>query len=339
MRDYKIIINDPDGNLVVTQSSIAGTGATYTSYANNASLAGALNVELDIPIGPYGTPLGRAYVKIWGISLGEIAQSSQLNPDFFNKRFFTIAVYGGMKPGLPLATAAAVSKQWGLLTEGIIFQAFGNWIGTDQTLDIVLYPDIGTNANPKNLPFTWAKGTKLSDALAVTLQTAFPQYVQNIQISNKLVAPGDQVGYYNTLEQLAAYVKKVSANIIGGNYTGVDIIIRNGTISVYDGSTQDTPIAIAFQDLIGQPTWIDGLNMQFKTVMRADIGIGSYVTMPKALVTTTQAAASSLANLKSAFSGMFRVNEIRHVGNFRQPDAASWISTFNAFPLDVKAAS
>ena len=76
--------------------------------------------------------------------------------------------------------------------------------------------------------------------------------------------------------------------------------------------------------------------MQFKCVMRGDISIGGYVKMPKAVVTTTTAASSSLINLKSAFEGTFQIKQIRHVGNFRQPDAESWVSTYNAGPQNIQ---
>ena len=45
------------------------------------------------------------------------------------------------------------------------------------------------------------------------------------------------------------------------NYTGVQITYSGNTIIVYDGTSTSPgptqiPVALAFQDLIGQPTWI-----------------------------------------------------------------------------------
>lgn len=343
MRYYKIRITSAAGGLVTTPSSIPGSDATYTSFANNRSIPSALQVELDIPLKAYATPMGGALVRIWGVSLAEIAQSTQLGPtpnadgtlDYKN-----IAIYGGMQKGLPLANPA----QAGLLVEGSIIQAFGNWLGTDQSLDIILAPVFGTNTDPKNITFNWLTGTPLADAIRNTLKNAFPKYAEpNIQISPNLVLNHDEPGFYNTIEQFAAYVKQVSISIIGGGYSGVDIFLSNNKFNVFDGTTSTTPKQIAFQDLIGQPTWIGGGPsgrspvMQFKTVMRGDISMGDYIKMPQAFVTNTAAVSTSLTNLRAAFQGSFFVNEIRHVGNFRQPDGASWVTTFNASPLVQQA--
>lgn len=338
-RFYSIVITDQNGKLITTPSSIPGSNATYTSFANNQTNPGALQVEFDIPLAPYSLPVGSAAIRIWGVTLKEISQASDLNqrigPDGKGS-FFNIAIYGGMQKGLPLANPA----QAGLLIRGSIFQAYGNWIGTDQTLDLIVAPDFGTNATPKNLALDWKAGTPLRQAIANTLSTAFPKLKQQINISDDLVLSSDQPGYYNTVEQFASFIKQVSFSIIGKpDYPGVDIFLNNGTFYVFDGTTQITPKPIAFQDLIGQPTWIEGISMQFKTAMRGDIKVGDYVKMPAALVTTTAAAASSLVNLKSAFEGSFVITMARHVGNFRQPTADAWVSIFDAFPSNAQSSA
>lgn len=337
MRFYNIVIRDPDGNLVTTPSSIPGSGATYTSYYNNQSIPGALQIELDIPLANYATPMGDAFIRIWGISLKEISSATQFNPQFGPDalRAFSISVYGGMQRGLPLANPS----QQGLLAQGSISQCLGNWIGTDQTLDIIFGPFVGTNDSPKNLPFNWKKDQPLAEAIEQALKTAFPTIDRKIEISPDLKISYDQPGFYRTLEQFAYVVKQISAAIIGGTYRGVDIFIHNNTFIVTDQTTEKDPKQIYFVDLIGQPTWIGGIAMQFKCVMRGDVTIGDFVKLPPAIVTTGSAAPSALVNLKSAFEGVFRINQIRHVGNFRQPDASAWVTTFDAIPNDPQPAS
>lgn len=336
MRYYNIIIRDPDGNLVTRPSSVPGTEATYTSYDGTVSLPGALQIEFDIPISSYATPSKGAGIRIWGVSLQEINSSADMNPRAEGKKlkFFTIAIYAGMQRGLPLANPA----QAGLLVEGAIYQAFGNWIGTEQTLDIIMAPDQGTNASPKNLSFNWTKGQTLASAISQTLDIAFPGKLQNIDISPDLVLNYDQQGFYSTLEQFAMYVKNVSVKILGGDgYAGVDVFIQNSAFYVSDQTTAKKPKQIEFQDLIGQPTWIGPpLGIQFKCSVRADIAIGDFVQLPPSIVTTTAAAPTSLVNLNTTFAGAFYVGEIRHVGNFRQADASSWVTTFNAFPSTLQ---
>lgn len=336
MRYYSIVITDQDGKLIQTPSSIPGSGATYTSFANNKSNPAALQVELDIPLAAYATPVGGALIRVWGISLAEISQANQLNPSLDKSKYKNIEVYAGMQKGLPLANP----RQKGLLAAGTIQQAFGNWVGTNMTLDIIMAPDFGSNANPKNIVVNWRAGTSLSQSIELTLKNAFPKLKKPvINISPLLVLNNNEVGYYNTLAQFAYYLKGISVSIIGSHtYQGVDIFLDQGALQVSDGTTQDAPKQIAFQDLIGQPTWIEGNKLQFKCVMRGDITINDFVKMPPALVTTVAAASSALVNQKAAFQGVFQTSLIRHVGNFRQADAESWITTFDAYPQNPQPA-
>jgi hypothetical protein len=168
MRYFAIKLVSPAGKLWVPPS-LGGMqldggigGASYSSYTNGQSLPGAWNVELDIPVIDAATSQGFATARVWGISLAEIAQANNLAGNLSqNQPPFNIAVYGGMQKGLPLANPA----QAGLLTQGTVYQCFGNWIDTDQTLDFVIMPGqpstssniggIGTLANPKNISWNW----------------------------------------------------------------------------------------------------------------------------------------------------------------------------------------
>lgn len=316
MRYYKIVITDP------------ATGAvrrTWTSLQDNGNFnPGALNIELDIPVTAYAVPMGAAYVRIWGISLQDIGRAANFNGA-------NIAVYGGMSKGLPLANP----NQAGLLVKGSIQQAFGNWVSTDMTLDLILQPRTGTIEAPLNIVLNWKAGTPLASALASTFSVAFPQLAQNINISPSLVLSHDAPGYYQTLPQLAQFVNEITRAIIGGSYPGVGIAIDDNTIYVFDGTqsvngTSPTkPKTINFVDLIGQPTWIDLLTIQAKCVMRADIAVGDYVKMPPSLATTSPQSFSQYRQ-SSVFQGVFMANLIRHVGNFRQADANSWVTVINA---------
>ena len=339
MRYYSIVITDPaTGGLITTPSSLPGSNATYSSFANGQTAPGALNVELDVPIGAFAQPSDAAYVSIWGVSLAEISQSTQLGatPKAPGK---SIAIYAGMQKGLPLANPA----QAGLIAQGTILQAFGNWIGTDQSLDIIFYAPFGSPAAPVNLTQNWLAGTPLAQAIANTLKVAFPGYQQDIQISPNLVLAHDEPAFYGSITEYAQYVKQVSRDVkVMPNYPGVDIAITpDNVFRVYDGTTQSAPKTIAFQDLIGQPTWINDENnspvIQFKTVMRADLSLNDYVKMPPAVVTTTSAAASSLVNLRAAFQGPFQISSIHHYGNFRQAPADAWVTVFEAFPTSLKS--
>jgi hypothetical protein len=310
MRYYKIRITDPkSGATVVEYTSLNTLGQT---------IPGALNIELDIPVSNMAEPAGSAYVKIWGISLEQIGQAYDLN----NKN---IEVYAGMQKGLPLANP----KQAGLILQGTISQAFGNWQGLEQSLDFVINAIGGSASDPKNIILNWKKGQVLGDAIKSALSTAFPEFQAEIKTSSKLVLNQDEAGYYETVTQFADYVKIVSQHILGKQgYLGVDILVQNKKFIVYDGSTESTPKEVQFIELIGQPTWIEFSKVNFKCVMRADLNVGDYVKLPQGQATVTANSFSQFRS-KTAFSGVFRIDVVRHVGNFRQPDASSWATIYD----------
>jgi hypothetical protein len=130
-------------------------------------------------------------------------------------------------------------------------------------------------------------------------------------------------------------VRQTSFGIIKTkNYPGVSIVpLPNGGFSVFDGtSTQPSAKQINFQDLIGQPTWLEGQLISVKTVMRADFAVGAPVQLPQTLIQNNAAVFSSLVNLTATFQGGFTVQSIRHVGNFRQPSADAWCTVFELAP-------
>ena len=345
MRYYRLVITNPQSGEVIVPQGFSGLlgGASYTSFVNGQSLPGAWNVELDIPIIGSATPQGLGLVRVWGISRAEIGQANQLGAKASGQPGMNISISGGMQKGLPLANPA----QAGVLFQGSIVQAFGNWIGVDQTLDLVVMPGtsagsqvggIGTLASPKNIVLNWLAGTTLASALKTCLQTAFPNQTVSVNINAGIVRPNDEVGFFPTLEQLSQYALKTSRDIIKTpGYAGVTILppAQNNQITVFDGSsTSSAPNVknINFQDIIGQPTWLRGSVVNLKTVMRADLAPGDRIRLPQTVVTTSSSAPSSLVNQSLVFQGDFSVTSGRHVGNFRQPSADSWVSVFDLAP-------
>ncbi|NEU95662.1 hypothetical protein [Bradyrhizobium uaiense] len=307
---------------------IDGGSTVFTSFDRGQNLPGALQVELDIPVAPMHSPANAgAFVKVWGIPLSMISQAKNLT----GKK---IKVYGGFQKGLPLANP----KQAGLLVQGYIFQAFGNWLGTDMSLDLVITvgapPAQDAPPNPpKNLSLDWKKGQTLDGAIKSTLTTGYPGFTVNVQTLNgNLVAPEDSPGIYTGARSLAEFLFAASKSIINKpDYQGVQIAFDGNTINVYD-QPNTTPKAIDFVDLIGQPTWIQAPSIAFKCAMRADIVLNDTVTMPKTLITNSAQAQSSLINQSVTQQGTFVISSIHHFGNFRQRDAYSWVTEFNAFP-------
>jgi len=223
-------------------------------------------------------------------------------------------------------------KKAGVLITGIIFQSFGNWTGTEMTLDFVILPSTFTNDNPGNFVLNWKQGDELSVALKQTLSVAYPSMPINIHIKNGLVNAYDYTHFCPTLDQLGQVVGDFTEDTFKNR---VNIAIQAGQITVYDSSYKPGPIQLNFNDFVGQPTWINPQIIQVKTVMRADLQIGSIVTMPQGLqnapgiITATSSSLPSSIKYQSSFTGTFTVNEIRHIGNFRSSDSGSWCSIFN----------
>ena len=336
-RYYRIVVGPETANPTGAAAPSNNAGAIWTNLVNSKADLGAQRVEFDIHAYTFDAPVSQAFVKIWGPSKQQISQAMDFNGA-------PIKVYAGMQPGLPLASAAVNGGQAGLLLSGQIFQAFGNWQGINQSLDFVVTTDGGaTQSNPANLAFLWLKGQRLSQVIEQTLRLAYPSLQVSVNIDPNLVLTQTEAGVYQTIQQFASYVNGISQNIIGGDYSGVKMTLSDDTISVFDSNTTfvTAPKNILVQDMVGQTTWLDVATIQFNTVLRADLKVGSQIKLPPLsglqAVTTTQS--NSQARSRLTFDGTWTITYMRHVGDSRAPDARSWISTFQAVTNTVPASS
>ena len=312
MRYYEITIT-PKGSTTPIR--------TWSSYPGGVYDPGALDIEFDMPVTFYGAPSGGQPITIHGIALADLTQSQQFAG-------MNMIVRAGMKAGLPLVTPS----QAGTIIAGDIFQSFGNWQGTDMTLDFVLNPAVYTNDVEGNFTLIWPKGERLSDALTHCLQVALPNMQISMNISPNLVLSDDGHHYCGTLDQMAQYISDLTEMKFKNT---VNISIQGGKLVIFDNTHTPNPIQLNFNDLIGQPTWIEPQVMQIKTVMRADLQMGSRITMPTGFqnapgfVATNPASAPSSLKYKSTFSGNFTIKDIRHIGSYRSSDASNWCTIFN----------
>lgn len=339
MRFYDLIISDNSGKVWKPTADGLGFkkspgGSTFTSFVNGKTNPGALHVEFDIPAAPFNQPQGAAKITVFGVGLGMIGQASDLAGQ-------NIRLSAGMKPGLPLATAAA--SQAGLILQGTIFQAFGNWQGTLQTLELICNPQ--ASQPEQDISLVWPANQPLASALYAMFQQAFNKYGMKVNVSIANISqPVDGSTHLRSLSQMSDYVQqksqelgKSSYDTKENEYSGVLIKIVGNTIYAYDNQATQAARQIAFTDLIGQPTWIDPATVNFKTLLRSDIALGDFIKFPtKGLVApyvlTTQAAAypNTPARSKTAFQGEFWVTRVQHFASFRQPDADAWATTFDA---------
>ena len=105
--------------------SVIDTGQGF-GYENDPS---ALRVAFQAEIQDMTRVITNAWIRIYGITMDMIDQAANLTG-------VGVEVYGGFWPGLELASWEA--RYMGLLFQGVVDGAFGNWKGNDITLDIIL---------------------------------------------------------------------------------------------------------------------------------------------------------------------------------------------------------
>jgi hypothetical protein len=318
MRYYKIVISPPSGSgstgfAPITYSTLNSTGGTNGS---------ALQVDLDLFQTWYHQPAQNGFVRISGVDFKQIRQTANLNPSGTN--YCSIQIYVGMAKGLPYANP----NQAGLIINGSILQAFGNWQGNQTSLDLIVIPSTYVPDTSINLTCNWLKSENLQQAITNTLNTAYPGIPVNGTISSDLLYTEDQVGQYANLYAFSEYVNQVSRQIKPkDNYLGVSIASTSSGFLLFDG-TQPTAktIKINFQDIVGNITWIDTFTIQAKLVMRADMDVGTLVQFPTGIPFINTAGSYSQFRTNISFNGIFSINSVRHVGNSRQPDGNSWVT-------------
>lgn len=345
MRYYRIELTDTNGSpinlasfgnqaspLPLSPNAVLESGVITSLLPDGTTNPAALNIEIDIEQLPLHIGDQNSYVRIYGLALSDVFRKD------LNKQNISVKV--GMSKGLPLANPA----QQGLVIQGSIVQAFGNWLGTDMTLDMVIGAGGLTgntnNNTPKAYVFTWTKGQKLSDAISQTKDgnDVLSKLKTDIQVSDDRTANEDKQGYYVTATQFAQLIQSMTVGQRGASDNGVYLYNDGQTFTARDTSTigQNTSDAkqINFQDLIGQVTWYEPFKLTCKLVMRGDLELGGYVKFTDgANVITTAAAMPSLQpsrdrdQLGIASGGEFFIERIHHWGNFRQADAMSWNTT------------
>lgn len=295
-------------------------------------------VEMDITAYYQHQPGGDSFVRIWGISLETARNAQQLT-------YSAITIRGGMGKGFPLANP----QQAGLLITGTVFQPFANWVGTSQTLDMYLTStwtqaqteEQQTNQSipPINISLNAPAGSQLSAAVQQALQTAFPNATIKINISSQLTVPVQQAGVYRSLSEFGQWLQQYTQQIIGGNYSGVNIYVgADGVINVTDSSTTSSQQAkqINFNDMVGQVTWVNFNTVHLPCIMRGDINVGDTIMMPPGQVTTTSSSFSQFRQ-NAVIQGQFQVIKVRHVGNSRDPSGLAWVT--NMFAVTLPASS
>lgn len=328
MRYYDLRIFDPTtGNLV----------REWTTHPGGKYDPHALLLEFDVPVALQAAPIGQSTLTVYGVPLQDLGQDNRFglytDAKGNTQPGHRFQLRGGMLAGLPLANP----KQQGVLAEGEILQSWGNWEGTDMTLDLLVNAG-GTWASlatPAPIVLNWVAGTELSTALKQCLEFAFPNNTIKIAINAGYVQTHDEIHVCSTLEQLGEWIEQLTRIRFD---SPVNIGVKGPTLLVFDESYKPAPVQLAFTDFVGQPTWVKPNEMQVKLVLRGDLAMGGLVQLPQGMqdnpgiVLAAASALPSTIRYKSTFSGLFQIVAMRHIGNSRSADGASWVTIINCIP-------
>jgi hypothetical protein len=348
MRFYNITIV-PVGGVAQYYTTVGGLNPVYGNYSS-------LQVELDIMQAPMHQPAQLGTIKIKGVAYEDISLAANLNGAF-------IQVAVGMSYGLPLADPTQI----GIIVEGNILQAFGNWQGTNVSLDIVFGPAAFANnsQNPANIVWNWLPAqTMQASIVEAILGSNLARYPVIGQISPLLI--GNQTltvtnAFHADFTSFAKTLKRVSQQIIpADNYQGVEIAFNKGAIRLYDGTFPPSAlpnsatggielappklVLVNYEDLIGNITYIQTNIVQAKIVMRGNLELGDYVQFPPGSPVSLTLSTSPENVYKNSvpFAGLYRIVKIHHMGNSRQADANSWVTVLDCVipaltyvPIDI----
>jgi len=312
MRYYTITISPS------SESKKTFTPITYTTLnANGSDNGSALMIDLDVYQNWYHQPSQNGYLKISGVSFTDLNASA----NFVNA---TITIAVGMSAGLPLANP----NQKGEVINGTVIQCFGNWQGTEVSLDFIIAGlAFAAPENPSNFYFNWQQGQTLEQAVRNSLNIAYPTLEIFGSYSPNLVYTEDQAGNYQNLSQFSDFVNQISKQINSDpNYLGASIGYNNQGFIISDGTQEAKKTNINYTDIIGNLTWIDVSTIQAKLVMRSDLNVGQYISFPRSSPVINVVNSYSQNRNDISFQGVFMINRIRHVGNNRQSDANSWVT-------------
>lgn len=328
MRYYRLeIINPKTGKPPVCRN-----GKPIGPFDTTETPGCGLHVEFDFEVTALDIVRAGTMLTIYGLPIDMLEQS-------VNLQGCLVRMKAGFVKGLPLANPL----QQGEVIYGEIYFAYANWIGTNQTLNLVINPTIRKtdDGKPFILEFDGRTGEKLGDVISRALKKAFPNKLIDCTVSDSLVLPEPWKGTYEDIGSLAMVLRSASiAMIRSEKYCGVGISILSDRVRVYDNASADwgKPKKIELYELVGQPTWIAPFTVSFKCPLRGDIRCGDVIELPEGLysgaasiVMANTTAPSVIAKNSTTFTGKFLVKSVRHIGSYLTADGDAWVTVFEAY--------
>ncbi len=174
MRYYRLeIINPKTGKPPVCQN-----GDPIGPFDTTRMLGCGLHVEFDFEVTGLDVVRSGTMLAIYGLPIDMLKQS-------VNLAGCLVRMKAGFVAGLPLAN----KDQQGEIIYGEVYLAYANWIGTNQTLNLVINPTVRKTDDGK--PFfiegDGRTGEKVGEVISRALQKAFPNKLIDCTVSDSLV--------------------------------------------------------------------------------------------------------------------------------------------------------
>lgn len=326
MKYYRLEITDNNGAPPVDDS-----GNAIGPFDTTDTPGRGLHIDFDALITGFDVVSSGTMIAIYGLPISMLRQSVQL-------KGYQLNLYAGFSAGLPLANPG----QAGLIISGQIYNPYANWIGTHQSMNLIVNPSplLTDKGQASSITLDGKAGEKLSDVLRRALAASFPGFTLETTISDELILAEDEKGVYPRLAQLAGTMRDLTLAMVNSeSYLGVQMVMQNRIIRVFDNtSVNGIGIQILPQELLGQPTWIGPFTASFKCPMRADLRCGDLVELPADIISGPSSllsvnSSSSNASVRNTvnFTGMFLITSVRHVGQYLSPDNSnSWVTIYEA---------
>ncbi|EAS2833358.1 hypothetical protein EHB58_09445 [Salmonella enterica subsp. enterica serovar Hull] len=336
MRYYLLTLTDP----LTKKPPVDAAGRPIGPFDTSKTPGRGLHIEFDVITTGLDIVNSGTMLAIYGLPVDVLKQSVKLQG-------CQVSLLAGFSKGLPLAN----EEQRGEIIYGEVFSAYANWIGTNQSLNLIINPTVRKNADgqPLGLSVYGRKGELLGNVIARSLREIYPKKKIVCTVSEKLVLPEDCPWTYQPdVASLAMAVRSLSIALMRDNtYAGVGIVMHSDMIRIYDNTSIDWSFAKAIQpyELVGQPTWIEPFVMTFKCPLRGDIHCGDIVALPQdfmsgptGILMTNTTPFGSMAKDNVIFSGKFLIRSVRHIGSYLVADGDAWVTIFEGIADNWKTA-
>lgn len=313
MRAYEVIFTD-----INQQVQVDAAGNRFGPYKTRAGIG--LQLEFDVNYTASDLIDPATIVKLYGVPITILRQAVQLVGG-------NVQIFAGFEAGLPLANP----QQQGEILNGRIVNAWSDWVGANQCLNVAINPTVrpATESEVFSITVDAEAGERLGDVIRRTLVDAYPEKQIQVNVSNDLVLNEAWKGVYWRVSQFANMIRSQSVNLLGANvnYAGISVVVQGERILVFDNSdvassAAGSAKAIQPYELLGQPSWIGFNKIAFKCPLRADIQCGDMISLPAQItsgaggILLQSTAFTYPPRTTTTFSGEFIVIGIRHVGRF-----------------------